>query len=142
MHDEDTLAASIVRAMEQKTENAPPEIQQRSTPGQNRIRGVLKVCAEQTSKYDWFNLLYAVAAQLSLEPSVAHEPMEAPVFRGLALLLPYVQTLPEDREIYVNTNSGLCTIVVWAHHLLGLNVIIKKWRPDRSDSFEEVLFGK
>ena len=121
----------------------PTEARTRAVPSQDNVLGVLRACEEQTARYDWRNLFAAVAAQLDISPDDATEPIESAVLRGLTLVFPYVQTLPEDREIIVRARSGVCILVVWAHHVLGLNVLVRKPKEllSYNNEIDEIPFG-
>lgn len=40
-------------------------------------------------------------------------------------MLPMVTSLPSDRSINIPGSLGMCTMIVWAHHVLGLNLLVK-----------------
>ena len=61
------------------------------------------------------------------------------MIRSLTLLFPYVQSLPEDREIVIHADRGVCFLVVWAHHVLGFTVIVKE-RLASPGGFPETVF--
>lgn len=123
--------------MEQRLEQAPPGTQFSSAPSHGSILGVLRACEEQTAKFDWFQLLHVVGAKMNVAPGIYLRPMEKSVLSGLALLFAYIQSLPEDRQILVNTDCGLGILVVWAHHVLGFSVLVQM----RENPNEDILFG-
>jgi hypothetical protein len=53
-------------------------------------------------------------------------------------MLPLVQHFPEDRHIYLETDNGVCSIVTWVHHILGLSVLV---RLHSNGTFVEYRFG-
>ncbi|OCK98634.1 uncharacterized protein K441DRAFT_674196 [Cenococcum geophilum 1.58] len=55
-----------------------------------------------------------------------HSSIPEFILRGLTMMLPLVQKLPDDRMIQIELTyiDGLALIVVWAHHLLELNVVV------------------
>jgi hypothetical protein len=115
-----------------------------SVPTHARVAGVLAACEEQTAKFNWINLLSAVAAKLGLYEEDATEQIEPVVVRGVTLMIPIVQTLPEDREVVIQVHTGICFLVVWAHHVLGLGVCVRtrmehSEQPD--DTLHEFMFG-
>lgn len=69
----------------------------------------------------------------------ATQTIQPVMIRSLTLLFPYVQSLPEDREIVVQTDRGVCFLVVWAHHLLGFTVLVKE-RLTSPGGFAETVF--
>lgn len=40
-------------------------------------------------------------------------------------MFPLVQELNEGRVIHFEQYSGLCVLVVWAHHVLGLTTVVR-----------------
>ncbi|EDP47955.1 hypothetical protein KXX50_006269 [Aspergillus fumigatus] len=59
------------------------------------------------------------------------------IFEGLLGMLPLVQHMP-DHFVDIRTESGLCSIIVWAHHILGLSVLVKT-KSERP--YQDVRFG-
>lgn len=112
-------------ALEAQAEGAPAQHQTRAVPSQEGITGVLRACEEQTSMFNWAGLIEAVASQLDIEDGDASSPIVPAIFRGATTMFPMVQTLPQDREVVIETDSGLCVLVVWAHHILGLSVLVR-----------------
>jgi hypothetical protein len=134
--------------MEQRYDQAPPEAITRSIPSFDGIKGVLRACEDQTAQFQWIDLLYAVAAKLDMHPDEACKPINSAILRGLTLYFPSVQSLPEDREILIQTHTGVGILVVWAHLVLGLDVLVRhpnSWKEDPKTGQatpEEVFFGK
>jgi len=60
--------------------------------------------------------------------------MDASIFQGLVTMLPLVQHFPEDNLISIDTTTGVSSIVVWAHHILGLSVLLNIHNNDGLDS--------
>ena len=77
-------------------------------------------------------MLLAVAATLGLDDEAIHEPLPTNILEGLIPTLPLVQHLPEEHFIHVQAGYGTWAIVVWAHHILGLNVLVKSSRHSNS----------
>ncbi|KAI9719991.1 MAG: hypothetical protein M1812_003116 [Candelaria pacifica] len=157
IHD---LANGLSRALEKRLEGSNTEMSG-STVDYEGLAGTLETCGDQTSGYRWHLLLDAVEDTMPLtrsdhieglctEPfaTLGHDPPEAApqvgrqlgdkrgldyvVLQGLLDLLTCVQYLPEDRIITIRCTKGISTIVVWAHHVLGLTVEVS--RGDRSGS--------
>ena len=139
MHEDSTLAASLTENMRIRhnvgVKNAAPD------PDYEGILGTLQACNSQTSEYPWEMLIDLVESKF---------PTAAPWFRlprsplkclspnlllGAMDYLYSVQSLPEDRIMVVENQTGLVPIVIWAHCILGLNVIVQG-SPDG-----EVTFG-
>ncbi|KAL9621381.1 MAG: hypothetical protein Q9160_004141 [Pyrenula sp. 1 TL-2023] len=121
----------MAKRMESATEDAiPPNI-----PSQHDISKVVSACGEQTSSCDWNRNLFLVAKVLGLEDHAnlkvpddklgAQDRIAPVVFQGLAEMLPLVQTLCEDRFISIETNGGICLLVVWTHPVRGMTVLVK-----------------
>jgi hypothetical protein len=50
-------------------------------------------------------------------------------------MLPLVQHFPEDRLIDLRTKYGVCSIVVWAHSILGLSVSVRLNSSARGETY-------
>ena len=144
IHSAESLASAIINALELRQEQAPPNAQLRSIPSQQKVFDTLQSCEEQTAKFNWINLIDAVAAKLEADRD-ATTIISPVIFRGLVLLFPYVQRFPEDREILVHTRKGFCFLVVWAHHVLGFDTLVSikgTTQSGHGPSPSSVLFGK
>ena len=135
----------MARTFERVAEGAPIE-QPRPTPGSEAIKGVLRAMQDQTSSFDWRNFLLAVARRLDLPDNegqestrtfyliqrltlYSYQPFPSTVLEGLITVLASVQRFCEDRMVIIELGrslgtEGLCIIVVWAHHVLGLSVLV------------------
>ncbi|KAL9039835.1 MAG: hypothetical protein Q9214_004714 [Letrouitia sp. 1 TL-2023] len=140
------LATAITEALRERLEGAPLSSALPLSPDRQGILGVIRACESQTSAFNWNMMLDAVSTTLGYEAHRA--PIDFPQFvlRGLLDMFPMVQTLPSDRLIHIqipvgeNIESGVSTLVVWAHHLLDLIVLV---RPRRWDgrSTKDIRFG-
>lgn len=125
------LATAIADALRKRSEGAPSSSKLQMSPSRAGIIGVLRVCETQTSAFNWNMLLHAVSKSLGYETDKA--PIDFPPFvlQGLLDMFPMVQTLPNDRFIQIQIpvgqelNSGTSALVVWAHHVLDLNVLVR-----------------
>ncbi|KAI4124307.1 MAG: hypothetical protein LQ347_005788 [Umbilicaria vellea] len=125
------LATAIADALRERSEGAPLSSKLQSSPSRTGILGVLQVCEQQTSAFNWNMLLHAVSKSLGYEANEA--PIDFPPFvlQGLLDMFPMVQTLPNERFIQIQIpvgkglNSGTSALVVWAHHVLDLNVLVR-----------------
>ena len=125
-HEKHSLAESIRQTIEKSQEGAPPDHATRAPPSSSGILGVLKAIEEQTSAYNWSGHSLAVAEQLPhVIRHLAKQAIPPAILTGVLRMLPMVQSLPSDRLIYIEGSLGMCTLVVWAHHVLGLAVLIK-----------------
>ena len=105
-------------------EGAPADLL-RATPSQQRILGVVVACEEQTAAFNWGRLLLAVASMLGLPPPKAYTGLSPTVLRAVLDMFPIVLSLPEHRLIHIEDDQGTCSLCVWAHHVLGLTVLVK-----------------
>ena len=125
------LATAIAEALRNRLEGAPTSSVLQSSPDRGGILKVLDACESQTSAFNWNMMLDAVSRTLGYNPVKA--PLDFPPFvlQGLLDMLPMVQTLPNDRMLHIqipvgeNLESGISTLVVWAHHNLDLTVIVR-----------------
>ena len=125
------LATAIADALRVRSEGAPTSSVLQSSPDRGGILKVLNACESQTSAFNWNMMLDAVSRTLGYNPGKA--PLDFPAFilQGLLDMLPMVQTLPNDRMLHIQIpvgeglDSGISTLVVWAHHVLDLTVIVR-----------------
>ena len=139
MHEETTLAAALEEGMrsryESKVQGATPD------PDYDGILKTLQACSQQTSQYRWDNLCGLIETRFKNSREwfwISGSPvkqMSSNMLLGAMDYLYMVQTLPEDRLVMVNSQVGLVPMVIWAHYILGLNVLIKS-SPDG-----DVVFG-
>lgn len=144
VHEKSSLASAIAFSMEKYDEAAPADHKTRAIPNQESILGVLRACEEQTSSYDWLGQIEAVALQLGFGEADISDPLAPAILRGALLLLPMVQTLPLDRKIIatMSQGDGVCIFVVWAHHVCGLDVLVKLPEDDfYEEDITEIRFG-
>lgn len=126
VHEKRALAHAIHETMERNQEGAPPDNIPRAPPTTNGILFVLRAIEEQTSAYGWSGHLLAVSEMLPpVVRSLAVQAIPQAVLAGALNMFPMVTSLPSDRLIYIQGSLGMCTIIVWAHHVLGLTVLVK-----------------
>lgn len=127
IHEKDTLAGALIHLFEREAENNDPQTP-RTVPSHEGLHGVLQACEDQTSSYNWDFLILAAAAVLDIDRNDAFGAIPLSVFKGAVLMFPLVQSLPDDRMILIDTSSpaGACSLVVWAHNILGLSVLVKR----------------
>ena len=125
-HDLQSLARSLVRALELRAKGATKHV---ALPTYDALKGTLRACREQTSGFMWELFFSAVERKLSgrLESEEPYDARPLPVSILQALLdsLTAVQHLPENTLLKIRTMTGVITIVVWAHHTLGLTVAVE-----------------
>lgn len=141
------LATTMADALRKRSEGAPLSSKLQTSPSRVGILGVLHVCERQTSAFNWNMLLHAVSRSLGYEAYKA--PIDVPqfVFQGLLDMFPMVQTLPNDRFIQIQIpvgewlECGTSTLVVWAHHVLDLNVLVRPLGRN-GNAIPNVRFGR
>ncbi len=126
VHEKRSLAHAIHETMERIQEGAPPDNIPRAPPTTNGILGVLRAIEEQTSACGWSGHLLAVSEMLPHRiRHLAVQAIPQAVLTGALNMFLMVKSLPLDRLIYIEGSLGMCTMIVWAHHVLGLNVLVR-----------------
>ncbi|KAL9636824.1 MAG: hypothetical protein Q9204_002106, partial [Flavoplaca sp. TL-2023a] len=130
IHERRSLATAFERFFEKDLEDAPPDTLA-ANPKEENIVGIIKACEDQTAAFSWEGYLRAGSADLHLSAGQILSPTSRVPIRF------------ED----ASDRDGVCAMIVWAHHILGLNVLINTYIND-PDSIENtgprqsVLFGK
>lgn len=150
-HHTKSLATGLTKALEVRNSGSA-----RNLPRLEDITGTLRCISQQTSGFMWELVFAAVDAKLKAEFQISISKLSRVishvVLRTLLDALPAVQRFPESHTLAIRTNEGLTTLVVWAHHVLGLTVEIRSGgqllkfgeglpavQIDRDISFEEVV---
>ncbi|KAI4190440.1 MAG: hypothetical protein LQ346_004910, partial [Caloplaca aetnensis] len=143
IHDKSSLSTSIVYSMEKEREDAPSQHISRAVPNQQGVSGVLRACEEQTADFPWVSLVEAVARQLDVPDFNAVTAIPSAVLRGALYLFPMVQRVKDEYEAVIHLQShGLCPLVVWAHRILGLDVLVRQTRDVHRGNIVETMFGR
>ncbi|KAL8927084.1 MAG: hypothetical protein Q9208_002630 [Pyrenodesmia sp. 3 TL-2023] len=127
----DYLATAIADALRKRLEGAPTLSGLPSSPDRNGVLGVLKACESQTAGFNWNMMIDAVSTTLGYRTDNAPTDIPCFVLQGLIDMFPMVQTLPADRMIHIQIpvgkklDSGISVLVVWAHHILNLEVLVR-----------------
>ena len=148
IHERRSLATAFKRFFEKDLEDAPPDMLA-ANPKEENIVGIIKACEDQTAAFSWEGYLRAASADLHLSAGQILSPLPPVVFRSALRMLPTVQSLYRQRTMVITCSKGdgVCAMIVWAHHILGLNVLTNTYIDD-PDSIENtgprqsVLFGK
>ena len=77
-------------------------------------------------------------AQTALElecRSITNHGLSFPSLQALLLGLESLQRFPEERQLFIECGTGITTLVVWCHHVLGQNVKVTMRN-------REIVFGK
>jgi len=123
-HHTKSLATGLTKALEVRNSGSA-----RNLPRLEDITGTLRCISQQTSGFMWELVFAAVDAKLRAEFQIPMSKLSRVishvVLRTLLDALPAVQRFPESHTLSIRTNEGLTTLVVWAHHVLGLTMEIR-----------------
>jgi len=122
-HELDSLARALAKALERRVQGSEGY---RDILDQETLKGTLRACREQTSGFLWELMFVAVETRLKdieyLNRPYESRPIPFYILQALLDAFTAVQYFPDERLIRIETWQGVVTIVVWAHHLLGLTV--------------------
>ena len=124
-HELRSLTAGLARAFERRNQGSVEYV---APPRYDALKGVLRAVREQTCGFMWELIISAVERRLY--PSIAWTDGSLYTIRALpqviiqALLDSFtaIQHLPEHTRLQIHTSTGIPTIIVWAHHVLGLSL--------------------
>lgn len=119
-----SLTKSLSEAFERRSQGAKEYV---APPRHDALKGALRAVREQTCGFMWELVLSAVEKRLY--PSVGWTDnclhtmrvIPTPIIQGLLDSLTAIQHLPENTFLRITTFQGISTILVWAHHILGLS---------------------
>ena len=155
VHDVGSLAEQLSLALRNRLDGAPED--HPAAPGYDALFGILRAIREQTNGFRWdfdldrvfdelgedYRKAYAKAypedSKRHFGTEVKCRAISQSVLQGLSDMFLAVQSLPEDRTVYIETLKGIPTIVVWAHHVLGFNVQVCLFNGD--EILERFSFG-
>ena len=148
-----SLANAIMGAIEKIVQESCGDVG--IVPDYASLLGTLRACQQQTAAFRWALLHEATEQKIDsalaspdshsrkrrkTEDPVttcrdfeeADEPdksraLPIPVLQGLFMWLQSLQSFPEHRLLHLRCNTGISTVVVWCHHILGLSVMINLW---------------
>ena len=125
-HELTSLSKGLAQALERRARDAG---QAEPPPRYDALKGTLRACREQTSGFMWELFLAAVDEQIKhiviCESPPDTRPIPVSVLQALLDAFTAVQYLPEARLIHITSSDGAATVVVWAHHVLGLTVVVE-----------------
>lgn len=153
-HEPQSLANAIVSAVQEMADQDGQFAQ--DVPDYRSLIGTLQACREQTADYSWADLFGKIekkirSAELTFSkqsdrPEIKSQLQELPhldtrlvpftVLRALVGSLVDLQGFPGTGALDVETQSGISTIMVWCHHVLGLSILVRL-----HGSFVKVRFG-
>ena len=146
--DVKALTTALTDALRRRTEGAPSSAILQSSPSRSAVADVLTACESQTSAFNWNMMLNAVSALIG-DPAYSMKTEFPPfILQALLDMFPLVQSLPNDRFIHVQLpgsqspygHAGPCALVVWAHHILGLTVVVRV-KQDSGQAESDTHFG-
>ena len=150
-HEDESLASAILQAVE----NIAQELGGHTmiVPDYVSLLGTIRACQQQTVAFRWLplyevvehkimmSLQKALSKTLNTQSETEDETVEAsvkvkpqcignrlipfPVFQALLKWLHEMQGLPEDRLLHLKCDMGISTIIVWCHHILGLDLTVE-----------------
>ncbi|KAI4173938.1 MAG: hypothetical protein LQ343_002706 [Gyalolechia ehrenbergii] len=124
-HELTDLAKALAKAFERRAEGATEYV---ALPRFDAIKGTLRACREQTSGFMWELILSAVETKLyghiTWTDNLLYKmrPIPTVVLQALMDAFTAVQHLPENTLLRIRSMQGIPSIIVWAHHVLGLTV--------------------
>ncbi|KAL8894945.1 MAG: hypothetical protein Q9207_008358 [Kuettlingeria erythrocarpa] len=124
----DYLATAIADALRKRLEGASTFSEIPSSPDRNGIVGVLQACESQTAGFNWNGMIDAVSTTLGYRRDEA--PTDIPSDRMIHIQIPVGEEL----------KSGISVLVVWAHHVLNLEVLVQP-REHQGNLGKVVRFG-
>ena len=158
-HEHQSLASAMVDAIENIVQEAGKETE--IIPDYVSLLGTLCACQQQTSAFQWGPLYESV--EYKIEASIKHPNPGRPgheqkkrkitedttqdltrikernlpfvILQSLLMWLHSLQNFPEHRLLHLNSDTGISTVVVWCHHVLGLGVVVHLGE-------NEITFGK
>ena len=148
-HENESLANTLVEAIEKIAQESKSDMS--IVPDYLSLLGTLRACQQQTAGFRWAWLYEATeekirkvladpdnqtsrngegtypATAFRLPETYEYEQCRAlpiAVLQGLLMWLQSLQSFPEHRLLHVICNTGLSTVVVWCHHVLGLSLTV------------------
>ncbi|KAI4250070.1 MAG: hypothetical protein L6R40_000242 [Gallowayella cf. fulva] len=126
-HDRSSLATAIDEAMVKRFEMGVAGAS--ASPGYEGILGSLAACSSQSNAFAWSDYIHLVDNKLrdsipGYQYSRDLMKLSPAALTGAMDFLYLVQQLRESRKILISNAMGAITFVIWAHYILGLNVLI------------------
>ena len=126
-HYRESLAAALHEALVTRMSLTDDETS--SPPSVEDIVKILSVCRTQSCSFSWDFYIRKIDSDLKSAIKGYYFCPEYIEITPATLLgaLDYfyiVQKLPKDRKVVVRQASGSITLIIWAHYILGLNVLV------------------
>ena len=147
-HEDESLANAIVEATERIVQKLSRNTE--LVPDYVSLLGTVRACRQQTASFHWATLYEAVERKLMSAltkdqerrldstnsdmqrqkdivretdfASVTNRRLPFTVLESLLIGLLSLQSLEEHKILHIKSDSGISTIVVWCHHVLGIGV--------------------
>ncbi|KAL8652136.1 MAG: hypothetical protein Q9210_002865 [Variospora velana] len=124
-HELSSLTGAMAVAFERRTKDSTEYV---APPRYDALKGTLRAVREQTCGFMWELTISAV--EKKVYPSIAWtdgslykiRTIPQVILQALLDAFTAIQHLPEHTRLQISSATGLPTIVVWAHHILGLSV--------------------
>ncbi|KAL9018051.1 MAG: hypothetical protein Q9185_004653 [Variospora sp. 1 TL-2023] len=124
-HELSSLAGAMAISFERRNKDSAEYV---APPRYDALKGTLRAIREQTCGFMWELTISAV--EKKVYPSIAwtdgslYQVRTIPqvILQALLDAFTAIQHLPEHTRLQISSANGLPTIVVWAHHILGLSV--------------------
>lgn len=131
-HNRSSLATAIDQAMVKRFEMGVAGAS--ASPGYEGISNALAACSSQSTAFAWSDYVHLVNTKLQesipeYQYSQSLMNLSPAALMGAMDYLYIVQQLPESRKIMISNAMGSITFVIWAHYILGLNVLITTKGP-------------
>lgn len=147
-HQDESLANALVEATERIAQRSKRDAD--IGPDYVSILGTVRACRQQTASFHWATLYEAVERKIEsaltkdeerrLESttsdkrrekdnvpntelaSVTNRRLPFKILESLLVGILSLQSLEEHSVLHIKSDSGISTIVVWCHHVLGIGV--------------------
>ena len=150
-HEDESLANATVLAIE----NILRDSKAQTANGLEYVSllGTIRACRQQTSAFQWSPYYRTVEEKIQAAIDMANqatrisrrsakrrkeEPPRKPltmgitnrslpfaVYQSLLMWLQSLQTFPEYRLLHLKCDTGISTVVIWCHYILGLDVNVR-----------------
>ena len=127
-HQLDSLAISLGKALAQRKAGSDDFV---NVPRYDVLLGTLRAIRDQTSGFPWDWLFDATDAQI-YEKTHHHIDLDDmrrvpfAVLQGLLDILTAIQHFPKHKFARIRTYSGISTLIIWTHNILGMTVSVTR----------------
>jgi hypothetical protein len=127
-HDRSTLASALSYGINKRVELGFPSAN--PSPGYDGILGTLEAISSQSPVSFWSPYIQAIRDRITPVLSYGRVRQDAAALPSNLLFacldsLCMIQRWPEEYTLTVSDAAGCVTLILWAHHLLGLPVLLR-----------------